>query len=404
MRIKSIFVTILSFLCFANIPVSANLLPQPLPAVQRGWDRIMIDGIGSIDIPPEMEVQSQEYKAFTREITDGKVDEYLAEFGESFRDITIQPKGINDIFPSIEYYSRVLLETDIGKEGDYLLLTQNSNVNQNFVEMLGEQQRIIIEENVDMFRILEWYEPRIEIVNGMFTIKTSYLRQMGSNPPVYVEMYNFQNYDRQHRLTFSYRMKEKEIWEPLFAKMKSSFRITNFIQIKEWFRYTINSAITIESPSQLYITSSDVTQDFLSMVPSYLRSNFKERIVTHSVENESLATMLGDELTFSISYITGYEPVVKLMGGANAALRADYNETLSQLRDLYGATGIKLSTIDVINAKWEIRYEYFDSEFVNTKVYGITQGRLINSIPYYINIEYFGNGKANAERLLQSIQ
>jgi len=76
---------------------------------------------------------------------------------------------------------------------------------------------------------------------------------------------------------------------------------------------------------------------------------------------------------------------------------------VSQLREQYGATGIKLNTIDVRNARWEIRYEYFDSEFVNTKIYGITQGRLINSIPYYINIEYFGNGKANAERLLQSI-
>ena len=59
--------------------------------METDWQRIIIEGIGSIDIPPEMEVQSQEYKAFAREITDGKVDEYLAEFGESSRDITIQP-------------------------------------------------------------------------------------------------------------------------------------------------------------------------------------------------------------------------------------------------------------------------------------------------------------------------
>lgn len=363
----------------------------------------MIDGIGSIDIPPEMEVQSQEYKDFVREITDGKVDDYLAEFEEGPRNITIQPKGINDISPAVEYYSRVLLDTDIGKEGEFLLLNQNSNVNPNILNMLNEQQRISTEQNIDYFQILEWYKPSIEIVNGMFAIKTSYLRQMGSNPPVYVEIYNFQNFDRQHRLTFSYRVKEKELWEPLFSKIKSSFRITHFQQSRKWFGYTINSVFTIESPSQLTITSNDVTQDFLSMIPSSLRSNFKERIITHSVVSESIATMLGDEFTFSISYITGYEPLVKLMGGATAALKADYDETLSQLREQYGSTGIKLNAIDVRNAKWEIRYEYFDNEFVKTKVYGITQSRLINSIPYYINVEYFGNGKANAERFIQSI-
>ena len=63
--------------------------------------------------------------------------------------------------------------------------------------------------------------------NGMSCIHIYYKRQFQNEPIVLVHIYYFQNYDRMHSLTLSYRISEADYWKNDFATILKSFRLTN---------------------------------------------------------------------------------------------------------------------------------------------------------------------------------
>ena len=76
-------------------------------------------------------------------------------------------------------------------------------------------------------KLIIWYGVSIAKVNGRKVLKISYLRQLKDNPYVVVNMYSFQNNDRVHRLTLSYRQSDEAIWKPLYSQILNSFTIIN---------------------------------------------------------------------------------------------------------------------------------------------------------------------------------
>ena len=184
------------------------------------WKRIYIDGVGIIDIPPTMEVQSETYKR--------KTSGYL--FDDDNR-IIIQQKGLNDFVDSaFNRYARVIINTIYGKPGDFLTLYFDINsLSQAEIEELNT---LLYQQSVQSLKLInhkmiKWYPLRIEKVNGMSCFHVKYIRQMSDNPYVMVNMYLFHNYDRAHILTLSYRVSEADYWEKDFKRILSSFRITN---------------------------------------------------------------------------------------------------------------------------------------------------------------------------------
>ena len=127
-------------------------------------------------------------------------------------------------------YGRIIVETNLGPYGEFLPLSYNistvtsaeiSQLNLNFkAKTISDLQSI-------GHQLIEWHPLRVQKINGMPCIHVSYRRQLASNPIVLVNYYIFQNKDRVHTLTLSYRVSEALDWKNDFDRILTSFRITN---------------------------------------------------------------------------------------------------------------------------------------------------------------------------------
>ena len=200
----------------------AGPLPLPPPHLPRGWQRVQIEGVGTIDIPPTMEVQSGQYAKFNQTLKKSM----RALDGGGPGKVTIQQKGLNSFDPlAFKSYVRIIVGTIVGNANDFEHLTSCREVTQNELREISTLFRSQAENQ--FIKILQWDAPSQELVNGMQAIRLSYRRQYQNNPPVRVTTYIFQNHDRLHYLTMSYRESERTKWVADFPAILSSFRITN---------------------------------------------------------------------------------------------------------------------------------------------------------------------------------
>ena len=207
------------------VSISGTLLSQNQAAqsLLTGWERIYIRNVGFLDMPPNMEVQSGTYQEI--------MNSYYNRLEVDAPQLVFQQKGLNNnTSSSFQNYGRVLLETQIGSYGDFQPLSFNiatvtsteiSDLNWNF------KQKTMSDLASIGHTLIEWYPLKVKKVNGMPCIHVSYKRQLGTNPVVLVNYYIFQNNDRMHSLTLSYRVSETALWKTNFDRILTSFRITN---------------------------------------------------------------------------------------------------------------------------------------------------------------------------------
>ena len=199
------------------------------PPLKADWNRVYIENVGSIDLPPTMEVQGGKYKEFS--------DNMLASRG--FIDssqLIAQQRGLNEYNEQSKKYARIMLKTDMGKYGDYEKLNFNiNNYTKTDIDELDTifkkemQQQLSEASRLDLgkLKLIEWYPLKLKRINGMSCFHISYIRQMNDNPLVIVDMYLFDNNDRVHILTMSYKLSEVESWKNDFTHVLDSFRISN---------------------------------------------------------------------------------------------------------------------------------------------------------------------------------
>ena len=169
-----------------------------------------------------MEIQKGKYKLF--------VDQAKKIKGFEAAQIAAQQKGLNEgTTKSFEKYARVMIETQIGKSGDFGKINFDLSEFQSQINKLnsGFKQQIQQSFTGTGQKLIEWYPLKVEKINGMSCIHISYKRQQNDNPIVIVNAYFFDNYDRNHIFTLSYRVSESDYWKVDFAKILKSFRITN---------------------------------------------------------------------------------------------------------------------------------------------------------------------------------
>jgi len=201
---------------------SDTQIPLPLPPVSTDMNRISIPEIGNIDIPDSMEIQNQADRQSV----------------EAYRKAVDLPpsnyKGVIFRQKDKDKYSCILVNTYPGEPGDFFKLSEHFTLSEKELSVLSQQMRNFIQKQIEEnpgMKMLEWYPPKVEIINGMTAVIFSYRRQLADRPPVLVRTYEFKNYDRAIALTISYRETEKQYWEPLFKRSLDSFRITNIIDI-----------------------------------------------------------------------------------------------------------------------------------------------------------------------------
>lgn len=193
------------------------------PPLPSGWERIHINNLGCFDLPPTMEVQKGKYKE--------GLDAEKQKLGINASQLTAQPKGLNE-FGKTESgkYARVIVETTFGSAGDFEKLNFDiSAYSAEYISELNSQFKQQIQQSFYStgLKLVEWYPFRVEKINGMSCMHVSYKRQLLDKPAVLVHQYYFQNNDRMHHLTLSYRFSEAEYWKADFERILKSFRISD---------------------------------------------------------------------------------------------------------------------------------------------------------------------------------
>jgi hypothetical protein len=195
---------------------------------QINYEKFTITDIGEILIPDIMELQSGNYKKYSDAVSDALAPKYII----SGNKIVFQQKGLNDFSDeSFKKYYRVIIETDIGKIDENNKLTTKLSYTKSELDDISKlsKEQFIKEFSSSSVKIklLDWYGVSIATINGYTALKISYLRQIGDNAPVIVNMYLFENNDRTHTLTMSYRKDDEITMKPVFNKIINSFKITN---------------------------------------------------------------------------------------------------------------------------------------------------------------------------------
>ena len=207
------------------VSISGNYIAQKQAAqsLLTGWERIYIRNVGFIDMPPNMEVQSGTYQEI--------MNSFYNRLEIDAPQLVFQQKGLNsNSNSSFQNYGRVILETQIGSYGDFQPLSFNiSTVTSPEISELNLTFKQKTKSDLASIghTLIEWYPLKVKKVNGFPCIHVSYRRQLGTNPIVLVNYYIFQNNDRMHALTLSYRVSETSLWKINFDRILGSFRITN---------------------------------------------------------------------------------------------------------------------------------------------------------------------------------
>jgi hypothetical protein len=205
---------------------SINLLDAqsaPLPKLNDNWERIIIENVGSFDIPPTMELQDGPYKLFKNMLIN------TLKMNQLTFQIVIQQKGLNNFSnDGFSRYARVMFKTETGSKDNELILNMDiSQFSKDDISGLNDMYKgaTQLEFSSTGMKLLVWYPLKVERINGMSCIHISYKRQIGNNQPVIVHNYHFFNYDYDHSFILSYREIEKEYWENDFKIILNSLRI-----------------------------------------------------------------------------------------------------------------------------------------------------------------------------------
>jgi len=192
------------------------------------FDNFLIKDVGYISIPNIMEIQKGEYK----EYMDGFHEKYGKKFGYEIIDnrVVFQQKGLNEWSEQgFTTYARIILETNISNFGDFEKITTSFSATQAELSGLSEMYKSQLIQSFEgtTLKLIKWHGLATVTVNGRSAIKMSYLRDTKGRPEVEVSVYSFQNNDRMHSLTISYRKVDEKLWKPLMEEVLDSFVITN---------------------------------------------------------------------------------------------------------------------------------------------------------------------------------
>ena len=195
--------------------------PLAAPELRAGWQRVEVPAVGTIDIPPVMEVQVPAYRELRNALVKHRYGHEASSSG-----VTIQQKGLNVADPNaLRLYVRVMVETEEVPPGEAAALWEPLALTDTDLNELKHTWEAQMRE-IPGVEVLEFHPVTAERINGIEALCMSYRRRVAKNPPCVVKMYMFQNYDRMHRLTMSYAESEESRWVGYFPGILASFRIT----------------------------------------------------------------------------------------------------------------------------------------------------------------------------------
>lgn len=187
------------------------------------FENYKIKDFGYISIPSNLELQSGIYKRFAEnfQISIGTIDYEILDKRAVF-----QQKGVNS-GEKTNTYARVIIKTFIDNFGDYEYLENATSPTQSELQELNSIFQSGTEDSFigTPLTLLNWYGTEWVKINDFYALKVSYLRKLQGKPPVYVEIFRIQNNDRLHEVIMSFRQEDRNIWQPLYKKIRESIKV-----------------------------------------------------------------------------------------------------------------------------------------------------------------------------------
>lgn len=197
-------------------------------AFSQAYTKYYLKKIGSVDISDVLELRSGNFN----KIMDSAFKSIEKKFAIELNDnrIVFQQKGLNEFSKTgFSDYVRVIIETEYGGPGDYEKARSTITLSTSEISELNSQLKNQINSSFQNtgLTVVKWLGVSMQRINGNIAIKTAYIRQLNSNPPVVVNIYQFHNYDRIYSLTTSFRKEQAAFWIPKMNKIVNSFTIHN---------------------------------------------------------------------------------------------------------------------------------------------------------------------------------
>lgn len=198
----------------------AQKLPWASPKLLAGWQRIPIQNLGTIDLPPTLEVVSGEAAELSLNARK------LA--GLPPADLSAKPVGYSKMdSDAVGEFVNLLIETT---RGNFMPLTAKGaqSCSPEDLQMLNMGMEKELKAQAVLGNELKTLFPaRLEHIGGMPALHFSYIMMLNSGVEVRYALYIFMNRDRRHTLTTSYKVDAEGKWKSTFAHVVESFRITN---------------------------------------------------------------------------------------------------------------------------------------------------------------------------------
>ncbi|NJO88379.1 MAG: hypothetical protein HC831_04965 [Chloroflexia bacterium] len=138
------------------------------------WTKIAIKGIGTIEIPPTMEVKGGEWKEITDKLY--KIKEY------QIPNVVLQPTGMNDLNKSaLNKFARIIItRLEFEEPSNLGLMFKKESIKNSELSDLNEIFQQNISNQIKNINILEWYPLEIVKINNMSALRmdTKELQQL----------------------------------------------------------------------------------------------------------------------------------------------------------------------------------------------------------------------------------
>lgn len=235
MRLKKYLALVLCMVVLGVVGCSSEkkATPKLEPAQSyTGWTTVNLGKVGTMQIPPTMEVRTTEMlkKDMEAAKNDPKKLMELQKEGNLVKgagNVVCQAKADKDTkgkYAKVSFVG-INVQEKVPAFGRPLGLTAEQ------IKDFGEitKNGILEQKNQSQVKVLKWEPMKSEIINGAEFLHIAYEEQKGTEAPAYVDRYTFFDKNVIYTLEVASRTSEKDFWH---AKDKDISNIINTINIK----------------------------------------------------------------------------------------------------------------------------------------------------------------------------
>lgn len=220
---KILALFLLSLMLFGCLFGEDKTPKRPIAQTYKDWITVDVKGVGTFQIPPTMEVQTDEFRNAALKSANKLGSEAIIEaqkqraLASQLGSVICQQKGLNSEGvegKASKNYARVVFSTIKVKDQKVPTYGHALGLKAEDIKSFGEitKEGIIANEKPLSMKYVKWEPMKSEIINGAECLVLSYDRQFKDNPIVHVDRYTFFDEDRIFVMEISSRVSEKDIW------------------------------------------------------------------------------------------------------------------------------------------------------------------------------------------------